>query len=50
MSTYVLAAFLLVFGVTLIISTQIPDWVAGVLAIAAGILLLVDRGWRQSPK
>lgn len=39
----VLAAFLLLFGFTLIISTAIPGWVVGVLAIAAGILLLVGR-------
>lgn len=38
-----LVLFLLLFGVTAIIATAIPGWVLGVLAIVAGLLLLVGR-------
>lgn len=39
----VLCAFLILFGLTLVVSIAIPGWVTGILAIAAGILLLVGR-------
>ena len=43
MSTYLLAAYLLLVGITVIFHTAIPGWVAGVLAIGAGLLLLVEK-------
>jgi hypothetical protein len=42
LKNYVLAAFLLLFGVTAIISTEIPKWVVGVVAVAAGLACLSD--------
>jgi hypothetical protein len=43
MSKYFLAGFLIVFGFSLLIAIGIPTWVSGILAIAAGLLILVDR-------
>lgn len=43
MANYVLAAFLIVFGLSTLFSVAIPMWVVGLLALAAGILLLVGR-------
>lgn len=43
MAKYFLAGFLIVFGVSLLISIGIPTWVSGILAVAAGVLTLVDR-------
>jgi hypothetical protein len=46
MSTYILAVFLLLLGVTHLISTEIPRWVVGLAAILAGLALLVEHsGW-----
>lgn len=39
-----LAAYLLVVGVSMLIgNTQIPSWFTGILATAAGVLILVGR-------
>lgn len=38
-----LAIFLLVFGLNLLLGLTIPPWVTGVLALIAGILLLLER-------
>lgn len=43
MANYALAAFLIVFGLTALLGVAIPMWVTGLLALAAGILLLVGR-------
>lgn len=43
MSKYFLAGFLIIFGLTLLLALGIPEWVMGLLATAAGILILVDR-------
>lgn len=43
MANYVLAAFLIVFGLTTLLSVAIPMWVIGLLALAAGILLLIGK-------
>ena len=43
MANYLLAAFLIIFGLTLLIGLGIPTWVTGLLAVGAGILLLVGR-------
>ena len=52
MSTFLLAAFLLLYGVNIVFGSNIPGWVLGVLAIAAGLLLLIERTWgcwRKAP-
>jgi hypothetical protein len=41
MSAYVLCIFLLLFGVMEIVSTNIPHWVLGAVAIAAAVALIV---------
>ena len=43
MANYFLAGFLIIFGLTLLIGLGIPAWVTGLLAVGAGILLLVGR-------
>ncbi len=43
MANYFLAAFLIIFGATLLIGLAIPGWVTGILAVGAGILLLIGR-------
>lgn len=39
----VLALFLILYGVTVLIGIGIPAWVGALLAILAGILLLVGK-------
>lgn len=44
MGTFLLAGFLIVFGLQQLFSLAVPLWVTGLLALLAGILLLVgDR-------
>ena len=38
-----LALFLLVFGLNLLFGLSIPMWVTGVLAVIAGVLLVMER-------
>jgi hypothetical protein len=38
-----LALFLLIFGLNLVTDLSFPNWVPGVLALAAGVLLLMER-------
>src|SRR5204862_8077940 len=38
-----LAIFLIVFGLNIIFGLAVPVWVSGMLAVAAGILLLAER-------
>lgn len=38
-----LCAFLIVFGLSKLIPIAIPDWVIGILSVAAGILLLIGK-------
>jgi len=46
-----LALFLLVFGLNLLFGLSIPVWVAGLLAVIAGALLLMERfGLRVNKK
>jgi hypothetical protein len=42
MSKYAVAAFLLLYGVTIILKTEIPMWVNGVVALGAGLVCLAD--------
>lgn len=38
-----LAIFLLVFGLNMLFALSLPLWVLGVLAVIAGVLLLLER-------
>ncbi|HUR58869.1 MAG TPA: hypothetical protein VM029_14240 [Opitutaceae bacterium] len=38
-----LAIFLVVFGLNMLIGHAIPVWVIGLLAVIAGVLLLLER-------
>ena len=42
MSKYLLAAFLLLYGIEVIFHPSIPGWVLGLVALAAGALILVE--------
>jgi hypothetical protein len=43
MATIFLALFLIVFGLNLLLGLSVPIWVSGLLALAAGVLLLLKR-------
>jgi uncharacterized membrane protein HdeD (DUF308 family) len=43
MARLILALFLLVFGLNLLIGLSIPMWVTGLLAIIAGVLLVMEH-------
>lgn len=47
MSPYVLAAYLLLVGIMSIFHAEIPGWVAGLLALAAGLAILIEAKWRK---
>ena len=38
-----LALFLIIFGLNLLFALSIPIWVTGVLALIAGVLLVMER-------
>jgi hypothetical protein len=38
-----LAVFLLVFGLNILLGFGLPAWVSGILALIAGVLLLIER-------
>ena len=38
-----LALFLIVFGLNLLFGLSIPIWVTGLLALVAGVLLMMER-------
>ena len=45
------ALFLIVFGLNLLFELSIPIWVTGLLALIAGVLLVMERfGVRVDPK
>lgn len=43
MALIFLAIYLIVNGIVILAGLNIPIWITGVLALIAGILLLVDR-------
>jgi len=43
MAHLVLALFLIVFGLNLLFGLSLPIWITGLLALVAGILLLMER-------
>ncbi len=45
-----LAAFLIIFGLNILVDLSLPVWVLGVLALVAGALLLVERFSSRSKK
>ena len=38
-----LALFLIVFGLNILLGLSIPLWIIGVLAVIAGVLMLIGR-------
>lgn len=50
MATYLLSAFLLLFGLMNLVTTEIPKWVLGVLAVLAGVAMLISRAFPVNPK
>ena len=38
-----LALFLLVFGLNLLVGLSIPTWVTGLLALVAGVMLVMEH-------
>ena len=48
MSSYILGAYLLLVGIVTIFHADIPPWVVGLVALAAGIVVIVERGWKRS--
>lgn len=43
MAQLLLALFLVVFGINLLFGIGLPAWLLGVLALAAGIVILADH-------
>lgn len=43
MGHLMLAIFLIVFGLNLALGLALPPWLTGVLALVAGVMLLVER-------
>lgn len=43
MAHLILALFLIVFGLNLLFGLSIPFWVTGLLALIAGVLLVMER-------
>jgi uncharacterized membrane protein HdeD (DUF308 family) len=43
MAKLFLALFLIVFGLNLIFGLSIPIWVTGILALIAGVLLIMEH-------
>ena len=43
MAHLILALFLLVFGLNLLFGLSIPIWVTGLLALIAGVLLVLEH-------
>lgn len=43
MARIFLALFLLIFGLNLLFGLSIPIWVTGLLAVIAGVLLLLEQ-------
>lgn len=43
MANLFLALFLIVFGLNVLFGLSIPNWVTGLLALIAGVMLLMER-------
>jgi uncharacterized membrane protein HdeD (DUF308 family) len=42
MAKIILAVFLIVFGLNLLFGLSIPVWISGILALASGVMLLME--------
>lgn len=50
MTNIALGIFLILFGVTMLVSTEIPKWVIGLAAVITGLIVLAGGGWwRRGP-
>lgn len=49
MANIALAIFLILFGIMALVSTSIPHWVLGLVALIAGIVVLFGGGtwWKR---
>lgn len=45
MTNIALGVFLILFGGTMLVSTEIPKWVVGLAAVVTGLLVLAGGGW-----
>ncbi len=45
MSNLAIAIFLILFGFTMLVSTDLPKWVIGLTACIAGVIVLAGGGW-----
>ena len=43
MSSILLAIYLILVGLDILVDINLPAWVLGVLALAAGVLMLLER-------
>lgn len=43
MSTYLLAAYLILAGIVTVFNTSIPSWLIGLLALSAGVATLIGK-------
>ena len=49
MSIYFVIAFFILFGIMDLVSTSIPHWVLGVLALAAALALIISASpWKKT--
>lgn len=45
MTNIALGVFLILFGGTMLVNTEIPKWVVGLAAVITGLLVLAGGGW-----
>lgn len=48
MANIAIAIFLILFGVTMLVSTDLPKWIVGLAACIAGLVVLAGS-WRRGP-
>jgi len=48
MANIALGIFLLLFGLTMLVSTEIPKWCIGVAAVITGLIVLF-ASWKLTP-
>lgn len=47
MANVALGIFLILFGVTMLVSTEIPKWVIGLAAVITGLIVLAGGWWKR---
>jgi len=45
MANIALGIFLVLFGLTMLVPTEIPKWVVGLGAVITGVIVLFGGGW-----